>query len=430
LVAGKSVKEQFALHLEKHFNETVVDQDPLQKIIRQRVWDRFLELGLAEKRNPGYQYFPLSQFYKDHYQLGQTSPLPDGQIEALLYPECRRSHIVFVNGHYCPELSDTSALPSEVVILPISEALKTYGNFLQSRLAKIIVEESDPFALLNIALSQNGLFVYVPPKLELSVPVQCLHFLSNDRPTFINPRIRFILGKEAKMTWISDHHCLKDFEYFSNGVTDIALDEGAAFEQYGILNPCPPGWCFEATRVTQKRDSQFKSITSTAGTKGIRQDFKIALMAENSSCDLKGISHLCENRQSHVNIHVEHQAPHCHSNQHFKNILRDTSRASFEGKIYVHPEAQKTAAYQLNNNLLLIDTAVSNSKPNLEIFADDVKASHGATMTQTDPEHLHYLKTRGISGEEAKQLLLESFSRDILSQIPLNSVRERMTCKM
>lgn len=420
------MKEQFAEQLQRHFTESLQTHNPLQKIIRQRVWDRFLEIGLAEKRSPGYQYFPLSQFYQESYELGQVTQIPPGQLEGLIFPECRRSHVVFVNGHYCPELSDTSGLPPELVILPISDALNTYGNFLQSRLAKIIVEENDPFALLNIVFSPQGLFVYAPPHLQIETPIQCLNFLSSDRPTLINPRIRFILGKEAKLTWVYDHHCLKDFEYFSNGVTDISLDEGASFEQYGILSSCPPGWCFEATRVTQKRDSSFKSITSTTGTKAIRQDFRIALAGENSSCELKGITHLSENKQAHVNIHMEHQAPHCHSNQHFKNILRDSSRSSFEGKIYVHPKAQKTAAYQLNNNLLLSDTAIANSKPNLEIFADDVKASHGATATQTNPEHLHYLQTRGISSEQAKRLLLTSFSRDILSQVAQPSIRERM----
>ncbi|MBS0630236.1 MAG: Fe-S cluster assembly protein SufD [Verrucomicrobia bacterium] len=420
------MKEQFALHLEKHFQEVFEPLIPLQKTIRQRIWDRFLELGLAEKKNAGYQYFPLTQFYQETYALGKREEIPQGQIAALIQPECRRSYVVFVNGHYCPELSDTSAVPSEVVILPIHEAISTYGHFLQSRLAKILVEETDPFAILNIVLSQNGLFVYVPTKIQIEVPIQCLHFLSSDRPTIINPRIRFILGREAKLNWFYDHHCFKDFEYFTNGVVDIALDEGASFEQYGILSSCPPGWCFEATRVSQKRDSQFKSITCTTGTKGVKQDFRVTLMGENSSCELKGVSNLSQNRQSHVNILVDHQAPHCRSNQHFKNILGDTSRCSFEGKIYVHPKAQKTEAYQLSNTLLLSDTAVSNSKPNLEIFADDVKASHGATVTQTNPEHLHYLQTRGIRSEEAKQLLLASFGRDILSQVPHQAVRERM----
>jgi Fe-S cluster assembly protein SufD len=420
------VKEQFALHLENHFKEVLETFDPLQQAIRQRAWDRFLELGMAEKNDPGYQYFPLIQFYQDTYELGQYTDVPRGQLTASIYPECRRSNIAFVNGHYAPELSDTSALPDEVVILPLNEALKRYGNILQPRLVRILKEETDSFALFNVLLAQGGLFIYVPPGIQVEAPLQVIYFLTNDRPTLINPRIRFMLGKEAKLKWVYDYHCLKDFEYFSNGTIDISLEEGAIFEQHGILNSCPPGWCFEATRVAQKRDSQFKSITCTTGTKSVRQDFRVSLLGENASCDLKGVALLSENRQAHINILVDHEAPHCRSNQHFKNILSGSSRSSFEGKIFVQSEAQKTEAYQLNNNLILSDMAIANSKPNLEIFADDVKASHGSTTTQLNPEHLHYLKTRGIASDVAKQLLLASFSRDILSHVPLSSARERM----
>lgn len=420
------MKEQFSAHLENHFKTVFETVSPLQKTIRQRVWDRFLQIGLAEKKIPGYQYFPFSQFYQESYELGQCDEIPDGQIASLVLPECRHSYIVFVNGHYAPALSDLSALPSEIVILTIAQALNSYGNFLQGRLVKDLDEETDPFALINIILSETGLFFYVPPHVQVDVPVQCLYFLSSDRPTFINPRIRFILGRGAKLQWFYEHTCLKDFEYFSNGSIDIVLEEGASFEQVGLLSSCPPGWCFETTRVTQKRDSQFKSTTCTTGTKSVRQDFKISLVGENASCDLKGAALLSDNLQSHVNILMDHQAPHCRSNQHFKNILADASRSSFEGKIYVHPKAQKTEAYQLNNNLLLSETAIANSKPNLEIFADDVKASHGSTVTQMNPEHLHYLKTRGVAAETAKKLLLNSFSREILSQITLASARDRM----
>lgn len=420
------MKEQFALHLENHFKEVFETLEPLQQAIRKRAWDRFLELGMAEKKDPGYQYFPLNQLYQDSYELGQYTDVPRGQLSASIYPECRRSYIVFVNGHYVPELSDTSALPDQVLVLPVNEALKRYGHILQARLVRILKEETDPFVLSNIALAQGSLFIYVPPGIQIEAPLQVIHFFTNDRPTLINSRIRFILGKEAKLKWVYDYHCLKDFEYFFNGTADIVLEEGAIFEQHGILNSCPTGWCFEATRVTQKRDSQFKSITCTTGTKAVRQDFRVSLMGENASCDLKGVSLLSDNRQAHVNILVDHEAPHCRSNQHFKNILSGASRSSFEGKIFVQSEAQKTEAYQLNNNLILSDTAIANSKPNLEIFADDVKASHGSTTTQLNPDHLHYLKTRGIASAVAKQLLLASFSRDIISEVPLSSTRERM----
>jgi Fe-S cluster assembly protein SufD len=270
-----------------------------------------------------------------------------------------------VNGRYAPELSDTSGIPEEVAIIRLRDALNTYGNFLQGRLSRWLKEETDPFVLLNMAMIQMGLFLYVPPKVVVERPLQCLHVISNEKPVIFNPRVHFFLGAHSKLTWLYDQHCMMDFESFSNAVVDVALEEGACFEQYGLLNPCKHGWYLEATRAILKRDSQFKSLTCNAGSKSVREDYRITLMGENASCDLKGISVLCENRQAHVNVFIDHQAPHCRSNQLFKNILNDTSRCSFEGKIYVHPKAQKTEAYQLNNNLILTDKALANSKPNL-----------------------------------------------------------------
>lgn len=420
------MKEDFTKLLEKHFRSNLEGISPLQKAIREKAWDHFLAKGLPSKKNPGYQYFPFSHFYQEAYELAGPPSLPKEQIESIIYPECRRSHIVLVNGQYSPELSDTSALPKEVVVLRLRDALTRYGNFLQLRLSSAMKEEKDPFATLNTALIQMGLFIYVPPKVVVNTPIQCLQVISSDRASLVHPRIHFFVGKQAKATWIYDHLCLKDFEYFSNGVTDIALEEGAEFTQYGALTPCQNGWCLEATRATLKQDSRFNSITVTTGTKSVRQDFRVSLLGENATCDLKHLSLLNEHRQSHVNVHIDHVAPHCTSHQLFKNVLSDAARSSFEGKIYVQSEAQKTLAYQLNNNLLLSDRAVANSKPNLEIFADDVKASHGATTGQPNQEHLHYLKTRGIDAKTANLLLLSGYCIDVLGDVSFLPARERM----
>lgn len=420
------MKDGFIASLEKQFTTNLEGTNPLQRTIRQKAWDQFLCQGLPDKKSPGYQYFPFTHFYQESYELAGLPEVPTETIQSLVYHDCRRSYVVFVNGQYTPELSNVSALPKEVVVMRLRDAIQTYGNFLQMRLSRTMKEETDPFATLNIALIQMGLFFYVPPHVVVDTPVQCLHIISDDRAVHFNPRIHFFLGKEAKLQWVYDHQCLKDFEYFSNSVIDIALEEGANFEQYGLLNLCPNGWCFDATRVTLKRDSCFKSLTCTSGTKSVRQDYRITLAGENAHCDLKGIAMLSQHRQSHVNVFVEHAAPHCTSNQLFKNILTDASRSSFEGKIYVQSKAQKTEAYQLNNNLILSDKAVANSKPNLEIFADDVKASHGATVTQPNPQHLLYLQTRGIDLETAQLLLLSGFCTDIFSKIPFPPIRDRM----
>ena len=420
------MKKQFINALRTSFEENLKGITPLQAAIREKAWSRFLEIGLPTKHDPGYQYLPLSTFYREQFELGGLPSISKEQFTPFIYSECRQSHIVFVNGQYVPELSDTSALREEIVILRLRDALTSFGSFLQGRLSRSIKEEKDPFILLNIAMIQMGLFMYVPPNIVVDKPIQCLNIICNESPVIFNPRSHFFIGANSQVKWLFGHHCLKDFESFSNSVVDVALEEGARFEQYGILKPCAHGWASESVRVTLKKGSHFKSLVCNAGTKSVREDYRIALLGENSSCDLKGVSALSENRQAHVNVLIDHEAPYCQSNQLFKNIVSDTSRVSFEGKIYVHPKAQKTEAYQLNNNLILDDKAIASSKPNLEIFADDVKASHGSTVSQIRPDHLLYLKSRGIGPLEGKRLLLSGFSSSIFNEVPFTAMRERM----
>jgi Fe-S cluster assembly protein SufD len=174
-----------------------------------------------------------------------------------------------------------------------------------------------------------------------------------------------------------------------------------------------------------KRSSRFEAWNVLSGGQLSRFSSRISLNGENGEALLQGIWMLNENHQAHTHVVMDHHAPHCHSLQKFKGVMADISQASFEGKILVRQPAQKTEAYQLNNNLILGDHAIAYSKPNLEIFADDVKASHGATVTQIDEEQLFYLNSRGIGSSDAKKLLVQGFCREIIDQIPFTSLREQ-----
>ena len=186
-------------------------------------------------------------------------------------------------------------------------------------------------------------------------------------------------------------------------------------------------WHLDAFRATLKRDSYLKTVSVTEGGMTVRNDYRITLAGENAEALLNGIWMLSDKREAHANIFIDHQAPICRSFQLFKDVLTDFSRSSFEGKIMVRQAAQKTEAFQLNNNLLLNDHAHADSKPNLEIFADDVKASHGATFGQLDPDQLFYLKTRGFSDETAKNLLIYGFCEQVIELIPILSLRQEFS---
>jgi Fe-S cluster assembly protein SufD len=227
------------------------------------------------------------------------------------------------------------------------------------------------------------------------------------------PRVHLFLGEGAKMTWIATDEGMG----WTNRLIDIFLAETSELTLYSSLKNFT-GWHFDHVRAHLKKGSHFSSCSLQFPEGIARSSYRVILAGEESACELQGLWNLDQETQVHIHAHVEHRAPHTKSLQKFKGILDDSSKSSFEGKIYVHPEAQKTEAYQLCNHMILGPGAIGNAKPNLEIFADDVKASHGATMAQLSDEELFYLRSRGIALDDAKRLLIDSFSQDILSGVP------------
>lgn len=398
----------------------------LLKEFRNRAWDHFLELGLPERNQEAFQYVPIKQLYQQSWSVSRADPVQEQSIATSIYPECQNSCLVFVNGVYRLDLSNLSALPKQVVVLPLDQAAASYSAFIQSRLAKGIKEETDPFATLNGALYQNGVFIFVPSKIEVPCPIQCIHYVNSDPDLLkmVSPRVHLFVGSHAKLQWIGSSQTAVQSPVFINSVLDVILEEGSSLHVTSDLTIHPEAWQFDAFRATLKRDSRLESISLTNGSKTVRQDYRISLLGEGSAADIKGIWTLSDQNQAHVHALIDHRAPHCESMQLFKGIVADRSRSSFEGKIQVQPIAQQTKAYQLNNNIILGSHALAHCKPNLEIFADDVKASHGATVAKIDPAQLFYLQSRGLSEQRAKSLLLLGFCKEILDQIPHAVMRD------
>jgi Fe-S cluster assembly protein SufD len=407
----------------KHTFESLKGRDGLEAV-REKAWNRFLELGLPDNKQGAFQYVPLKQLYANTYHLETNHSLETQEIKDRIYPESLQSYLVFVKGVFRPDLSDRTALPSSVVILPLADAMRTYGTLLQNRWSRFMDQESDPFTLLNLALHPGGLFVYVPPKVVLEHPIQCLHVGSSDTSLSM-PRVQLFAGAHAEVTWIT--------RYAAHGlmshVLDLTLEEGAKV-QHLVSCEANSRWNLSAERVVSKANSRYHSWNTVTGGYIHRTSYQVALMGEQAEADINGLSAIKGNNQSHTHVEMQHKAPHTRSLQKFKVALDDISQSSFEGKIFVDQLAQKTQAYQLNNNLLLGTHAVANSKPTLEIFADDVKASHGATCTQVEEEQLFYLKSRGISEQTARQLLIQGFCKEMLDQIPVESVRKECTAKV
>lgn len=417
----------FQTLLTDHYAQ-IAHSDDLQKI-RAKAWEHFLALGLPTRQSEVFNYIKLRNLFAQTFAPSQAREITLQQISSSIFPECKQSVLVFVNGHYHPNLSNTTAIPSRVVISTLTAATRTYGAFLNNHWTKSFKEELDPFAMLNIALHRDGIFLYLPPKSVVEVPIQILHVIDTaETAMMLMPRMQIFVGAHSQLTTLSSIALISGSNYCINQITDFTVEENSHVSHTQIAcNENPAGWHFDAIRATVKRNSSFKTVNITNGCMAMRNDYRVTLTGENSEASLNGMWMLSDQREAHTHILIEHQAPNCRSNQLFKGALNDHSRSSFEGKILVRQAAQKTDAFQLNNNLLLSDRAQADSKPNLEIYADDVKASHGATVGQLDQEQLFYMKARGFSEETAKNMLVYSFCKEVIDLITLPSLHHLMT---
>jgi Fe-S cluster assembly protein SufD len=401
--------------------------DSLSKL-RTAAWEQLQQRGLPVTSDEVFRYVGLRKFFQKHYASAHTTRLTREAIAPHILPECQRSVVVFVNGHFDANLSCCDALP-ELTVMPLATAHRTYGTFLNNQWQRTLKGETDPWACINAALHPAGVFLYLPPKVQLERPIQILSVIdAQDESMLILPRYHLFVGSGSKASVVTRTAALSGQGYAHLPACDISVEDGAELSltqlSYGDLDDV---WHADALRATLKRDSRLTAVAVVQGGEGTRHDYRVALLGENGHAHLNGLALLDGHSEAHIHSWIDHLAPHCGSLQHFKNVLCDSSRASFEGKIYVHSEAQKTDAFQLNNNLLLSPGAQVNSKPNLEIFADDVKASHGSTAGTLDEEQLFYLLARGLDAATAHHILIQGFCRDILDKIELDSVTKEVS---
>lgn len=374
--------------------------------MRSRFWDRFQNMGLPSKKLPGYQYIPSTTFAEVNFLKSSEEDLP--LIKSFDDAPC----LVFVEGAYQSELSNKEGLDKSVVVQPLSVAYKTYSSFLNQNFTKSLKAETDPLVILNHALFEEALFIYIPPQVQLKKPIRIISIASKG---FIAPRVHLFASTNSSCELAFE--TLGSSSYFCSEVVDVIADEGAKVHIYAKKRESQ-AMHFSFLRAHLKKESFLKATSFLGHQPMEKADFKVALAGEYARAELYGLSSLEGSSAAHVNVFMEHIAANTSSKQHFKGVLSDVSKASFEGKIYVHKDAMKTDAFQLNNYLLLSPHVIANSKPNLEIFADDVKASHGATVGQLNKDALFYLKSRGIEDRKAKELLIGGFIDEIKQQMP------------
>ena len=380
-------------------------KDPLKG----EAWKQFLSKGLPVKEQEAFRYVLFNEFHQKSFSSLEKSSLSD--IEPRGEDVYR---FVFIDGSFVKSLSTVEELPSEVVYCSIQEALQSYSSLLKGRFSKFLKEENSSLSVLNYALFEEGFFLYIPPKILLEKKIEILELYSRESAEMHFPKFSIYVGKQAKITLKTKINV--EQEHFIDRYMEVHLDAGASCKIENDALNIGPSWYFDHIAAYLKRDAHFSYVSGDRGGRLLRQESKVYLLEENAEVFLKGLS-ILQKDQSHHHVQVKHLAPGCRSHQHFKGLMFDFSRLSFEGKIWVDKIAQQTQAYQLSNNLLLGERACVYTKPNLEIFADDVKASHGATIAQLSEEEIFYLQTRGLTPAFAKTLLVKGFCKELIEEM-------------
>jgi Fe-S cluster assembly protein SufD len=396
--------------------------------VRHAALERFAGTGFPTSRDEEWRFTPVGP-------IAQTSWRPPTQAAAITRDELKPfefghpdwSTLVFVNGSYREELSTAFAIPG-VRVVSLAEALRGDGAVLQSHLGRHAPIEASPFAALNTAMIRDGGLVHIMAGSEILRPIHLLFVATPEAAGgVVHPRNLIVVERGARAAVVESYVSLSpDGSYWTNPVTEVSLGESAWLEHTRIQRESEQAYHIGLTHVDQQRDSHYRSFAMAMGGAIARHNLHARLNDENIETLLYGL-YLTRGEQlvdNHTAIYHDH--PHCRSWEVYKGVLDGRSRGVFNGKVFVKPEAQKTDAKQTNRNLLLSDGARIDTKPQLEIFADDVKCTHGATVGQLDDLALFYARSRGIPAAEAQRLLTYAFAAEVIAEVSLRPVREEL----
>lgn len=406
--------------LEKERNRNVPD---FVRERRQQAIRHVERLGFPTTRHEEWKYTNLRNLLGETFEFTAQARFSPDKIRPLLIQHADANVLVFVDGVYQPELSNTQ--DTELTVVNLTEAFTTHTNLVEPYYAQFASDEHHAFTALNTAFAQHGAFIHVPDKAIIQKPV-LLYFISGtgSQPLAAMPRNLLIAGKNSQVQVAQLFLSAGETVSFVNQVTEIVLGENAKVDWSTIQREHSQATHIGTTQVYQQRGSRFHSVTVSLSGALVRNNLHVWLDAADCTANLYGLYVL--NGSQHVDNHtlVDHAQPRSYSNELYKGILDGNSTGVFNGKILVRQDAQQTNAFQSNRNILLSKEASMNTKPQLEIFADDVKCSHGATTGQLDEDMLFYLRARGIGLPEAKKLLMYAFATDIVNQIQIEPVKQ------
>ncbi|MBK7598416.1 MAG: Fe-S cluster assembly protein SufD [Acidobacteria bacterium] len=397
--------------------------------LRAKAGARFEEIDFPTTRNEEWKYTNVAPIlkvpYREIFDL-DADGLTVERIAPFTFVESRHSQMVFINGIYSKELSDLSGLPESAVVTSLAGMTEEQALVASRHLAAYAKYQDDAFTALNTAHIGDGALVYIPGGKIVETPVHVIFISTSEEASATHPRVLIIAGKGAMATIIESYVSTEDNVYLTNAVTEVFAAEESAITHYRLQEESEKAFHVATTQVHQERESNYVSYAFSLGAEIARHTLNVVLTDEHTDTTIDGL-YVVTGKQ-HVDNHttMDHSKPNCTSHQLYKGILDGKSRAVLKGKVLVREGALLTEAHQLNKNLLLSKDSSVDTKPQLEIFADDVKCSHGATVGQLEDDELFYLASRGIAPEQARALLTFGFAEDVISKIKLKSVRKQL----
>ncbi len=400
---------------------------PWLELVRSSAMDRFEQLGFPSVREEEWKYTNLATLAKESFvPVTSAIQLQIGDVSRFAYPETRGAHLVVVDGFLRDDLSETSAL-EDVVATDLFSAVADarYNKLIRKYLARNAGYHNNGLTALNTAFLQSGVFVCIPKNVKLEKPLQ-ITFIGGTANSANFPRVLVVAEENSSATLIENFVSIGEQRYFSNAIAEIVLRDGAQLEHYRLQRDSKKAFHVSTTSAELGRASRYNTTSINLGAQLSRHDVSVVMDHEGAETSVDGLYMVDSDQHADTHSVIDHKQPHCTSHQLYKGILDGNARAVFNGKIFVREGAQKTDARQTNKNLLLSDKARVDTKPQLEIYADDVKCAHGAAVGQIEPEELFYLETRGIGPELGRSLLTYGFAEEVIARIKLESIRAEL----
>jgi Fe-S cluster assembly protein SufD len=405
---------------------------------RRHAIDRFRALGFPTSRDEEWRFTSVAPIAERAFELpAGAARLEEARISPFRFADLASAEIVFVNGRHAPELSNVSGLPAGVYVGNLASAVRSNPTLVERHLGLLADVEHAPFAALNTAFLLDAACVLIPPRTVVESPIHVLFVTCPKTGGSVNgvramshPRLLVIVGESARVSVVESFAGASDGIYLTNAVTEIVLRDAAMLDHSRVQRESPHAFHMSATHVAAARATTFASHSISLGGSLVRNDAVAVMGGEGAECTLNGLYTGDGHRLVDNHTTIDHATPHCASREIYKGILADRARAVFNGKIIVRPDAQKTDAKQTNKALLLSEDAQINTKPQLEIFANDVRCTHGAAVGQIDEEAIFYLRSRGLSERDARNVLIHAFAADVITRMPIAALRATVEAEL